>query len=139
MSEKQISLEIVNPEKIVYSADVYSVTVPGSGGSLGILPDHAALVTSLDVGIVEIKTGKNDGKCTKVFIAGGFLEVIENKVVILASVAELACDIDVERAKRARERAEERLSRRGDGEIDVARAEYALKKALARINAVSEI
>ena len=135
MSEKQISLEIVNPEKIVYTAEMYSLVVPGANGLLGILPDHAPLVTRLDVGEIDMKDSK--GNIVKAFIGGGFMEVMNNKAVVLATVAEMAGDIDVERAKKAKQRAEERLAHRGEGEVDVARAEYALRKALARIHTVS--
>ncbi|SMB88224.1 ATP synthase F1 subcomplex epsilon subunit [Desulfonispora thiosulfatigenes DSM 11270] len=128
MSEKVLKLEIVTPEKKVLSKDIESLIVPGVEGYLGILPNHAPLVAGLKVGAISYKEA---GKTEQVAVSGGFLEVAKNQATILASTAEFAKDIDVERAKEAKHRAEERLKQKDN--IDVHRAELALARALARL------
>lgn len=121
-------LEIVTPERKVFEQDVDMVVVKGVAGELGILPNHVPFVTPLKIAPVKAKIG-NEEK----FIAvhGGFMEVRKDKVTILAEIAELPEEIDVERARRARERAERRL--KSKEEIDFRRAEIALQKALNRL------
>lgn len=130
MSDNRISLDIVTPEKIVFSADVYYFHIPTTSGTIGVYPRHAAIVTGLDVGELSIDDG--NGNTEVLFIGGGFLEVGGNKAVVLAKSAERREDIDVERAERAKQRAEERLAARAE-DLDVARAELALKRAVQRI------
>ena len=130
MSDRQISLEIVTPEKIVYSADVTSIYAPATLGGIGILPGHTALVTGLTVGQLRITPA--GGSEEHLFVSGGFLEINKDKAVILAKSAEKREEIDVERAQKAKVRAEERLNNRADG-LDVARAEAALKRAITRL------
>lgn len=129
-----VLLEIVTPERIVYSEPVNMVSVSGAEGELGILPNHIPLVTPLRVAPVRIKS---DGK-EEAYIAvgGGFLEVRKDKITILAETAELPEEIDVDRARAAKERAEKRLQSRME-EIDFRRAEIALQKAMTRLD-VSE-
>ena len=98
MSDNRISLDIVTPEKNVFSADVYSFHIPTTSGSIGVYPKHAALVTGLDVGELAIDDG--NGNREILFIGGGFLEVAQNKAVVLAKCSERSCDIDVERAEK---------------------------------------
>ena len=130
MSDNRISLDIVTPEKNVFSADVYYFHIPTTSGTIGVYPRHAAIVTGLDVGELSIDDG--NGNTEILFIGGGFLEVGGNKAVVLAKSAERREDIDVERAERAKQRAEERLAARAE-DLDVARAELALKRAVQRI------
>lgn len=130
MTDKRIALDIVTPEKNVYSADVYYIHIPTTSGSIGIYPGHTAIVTGLDVG--ELKIDDGQGNIQYMFLGGGFLEVGADKAVVLAKTAERKEDIDVARAERAKARAEERLANRSD-DLDVARAEYALKRAIQRI------
>lgn len=130
MSDNRISLDIVTPEKNVFSADVYSFHIPTTSGSIGVYPKHAALVTGLDIGELTIDDG--NGNREVLFIGGGFLEVAQNKAVVLAKCSEKGCDIDLERAERAKERAEKRLAERAE-DLDAARAELALKRAVQRI------
>lgn len=130
MSDKHISLEIVTPEKVVYSADVTSIFAPAIMGGIGILPDHIPIVTGLDIG--KLRVNPIGGEEVLLFIGGGFLEVKKNKAVILAKSAETSDEIDVERAQEAKHRAEERLQSRAEG-LDVARAEAALKRAITRL------
>ncbi|OEF99828.1 F0F1 ATP synthase subunit epsilon [Vulcanibacillus modesticaldus] len=125
-----IRLEIVTPERKVYSEDVDMIIVKGELGELGILPKHAPLVTPLVISAVRIK---KDGKEQLIAISGGFLEVSSDKAVILAETAELPEEIDINRALAAKERAEQRLSNSGAEEYDFKRAQLALQRALNRI------
>lgn len=127
MSELQ--LDIVTPDKKLVSEVVNYVSCPGVAGEFGVLKDHVALLSALKVGALRYD---KDGKQQYVFIAGGFADVSNNVVTILADAAELAEDIDTERAKAAQKRAEERLAKRD--EIDAVRAEASLQRALVRLN-----
>lgn len=137
MAEKEkvdrgpLNLEVVTPERVVLSTTVSSVVVPGALGYLGILPGHAPLVTPLVPGVV---TYRQNAEEKKLAVSGGFLEVADDRVILMADTAERAEEIDVERARRAKERAEKRLKERPPG-LDVARAEGALKRAIARLKA----
>jgi len=131
MAEKSIKFEVVTPERIVLADDIESVIVPAALGYLGVLPNHAPLVTALDIGVIKYK---KEGKTKKMAISGGFMEVIDNKVVVLAGTAEPGDKIDLARAEQAKERAKRRLAERSP-DLDVARAELALKRALSRIKA----
>ena len=124
-------LEIVTPDRLVYSEQVNGLTVRGVEGELGILPGHIPFVTPLQVAPVYVKIGKEQ---TPFAVQGGFVEVRKEKVVILAESAERAGEIDVERAEAARERAEARLKAKGrQDEVDHRRAELALQRAMNRI------
>jgi F-type H+-transporting ATPase subunit epsilon len=131
--EKLQRLEVVTPERKVYSEDVRFVVVPGSEGELGFLPDHAPLVSALKIGLVRVH---KDGKVLKIAVSGGFVEVRNSRVTILANAAEREDQIDVARAEAAKQRAEQRLAA-GGPDIDIARAEAALKRALNRLKAIS--
>ncbi|GAB6179328.1 F0F1 ATP synthase subunit epsilon [Desulfotomaculum defluvii] len=124
-------LDIVTPEKVVFSEEIDFIVAPGVDGELGILPEHAPLVTALKVGSLRVQ---QNGKFFKVAVSGGFMEVKNSRVVVLADTAERADQIDVERAQAAKQRAEQRLGNKS-AEIDVARAEIALQKAINRIKA----
>ncbi|MCL5290639.1 MAG: F0F1 ATP synthase subunit epsilon [Firmicutes bacterium] len=132
MSEKTQRLEIVTPEKKVFSENVDFLVAPGSDGELGILPEHAPLITSLNIGIMRVE---QEGKKFKVVVTGGFMEVRNSKVTVLASSAERAESIDAARAEEAKRRAEERLAAKPP-DIDIMRAELALKRALMRLKAL---
>jgi len=134
MSDKAYRLEIVTPQRKVFSEDVSFLVAPGVEGELGILANHAPLITSLDIGIMRIQ---QDSSTIKVVVTGGFMEVRNNRVTVLANAAERAEEIDVARARAAKERAEERLARRTP-DIDVLRAELALKRALMRLKAAGQ-
>lgn len=126
-----LRLEIVTPERKVYEEDVNMVVVKGVAGELGILPNHIPLVTPLKIAPIKAKKG---GKDEFVAVHGGFMEVRKDKVVILAEAAELGRDIDVIRAREAKERAERRLADKA-ADLDHKRAELALQRALNRIHA----
>jgi F-type H+-transporting ATPase subunit epsilon len=123
----KMQLDIVTPERKVYSKDVEMVITRAANGDIGILPYHAPLVSPLHVTVVRVK---NEGREERIAISGGFLEVRPSGVTILAETAELSSDIDVNRAEAAESRAKERLAEH-DG--DLARAELALKRAVNRL------
>jgi F-type H+-transporting ATPase subunit epsilon len=131
LAEKAIKLEVVTPERLLFQEEVDSLVVPATEGYLGVLPNHAPLITGLDIGVV---TYRKEGKDYKVAISGGFLEVNDNRAVILADTAEIGTEIDRVRAEEAVERARERLTNRPE-DLDIMRAELALKRALARLKA----
>ncbi|OGR12980.1 MAG: ATP synthase F1 subunit epsilon, partial [Desulfobacula sp. GWF2_41_7] len=118
------------PQKSVVSEEVEIVVAPGSEGEFGALKGHTTFLTSLKLGTLRYKDSA--GKERYVFINGGFAEVLPTKVTILAESAERRKDIDVERAVKAKERAEKRLASRSP-ETDLVRAEAALRRALHRI------
>jgi F-type H+-transporting ATPase subunit epsilon len=127
----EIKLEIITPEKVIFEDTVDSVTVPGTKGGFQVLKDHAPLMSTFEIGVINVK--KNED--TKYFTtAGGTIEVLNNKVLILADSMELTGDIDLDRAELAKKRAEERLVRKKEIEIDTVRAELALKRAINRIS-----
>ena len=132
MSEKTQRLEIVTPEKKVFSEDVSFLVAPGTDGELGIMPEHAPLITALNIGLLRVE---QEGKKFKVVLTGGFMEVRNNKVTVLADTAERTESIDAARAEAAKRRAEERLASKSP-DIDVVRAEMALKRALVRLKAL---
>lgn len=124
-------VEIVTPERKVYSEQANMVVVTGVEGQLGIMANHIPLVTPLRIAPVTIK---RDGGSDEIAVNGGFIEVRKDKVVILAESAELAEDINVERAEAAKQRAEQRLGIAKSDEIDFRRAELALQRAMNRLN-----
>lgn len=125
-------LEIITAERQVYADDVDSLQAPGIEGYLGILPHHAPLMTMLRPGEMVIRKG---GQEEYLAITGGFLEVLNNKVTILADACERSEEIDEERARKAMERARERLSMRG-ADVDLERALATLQRAEARLKIV---
>jgi len=127
----KMTVEVVTPERVVYSGQAEMVIARGVQGDLGILPNHMPLVSPLKTAPVRIKT--EGEKEVKMAVSGGFMEVRGDKVTILAETAELPGDIDVERAKAAKERAEKRLAEKY-AELDVQRAERALQRAMARLD-----
>jgi F-type H+-transporting ATPase subunit epsilon len=125
-----ILLEIVTPERLAYSGEVDSVQVPGSEGEMGILPHHAPLVSMLGIGELLIRTGGGE----EVFaIAGGFVQVRPDKVVVMAETADMASEIDLERAQEARREAERAIETGYHEPADLAVARAQLQQALLRI------
>lgn len=125
-----LQLEIVTPEKKVVETAAEEVQIPGKNGYLGILPGHAPLITELAVGEVTYRENATEQHLA---VAWGFAEVLPNKVTILAETAERPAEIDVERARKAKERAEQRLTS-GDPNVDVERSLNALHRAEARLD-----
>jgi F-type H+-transporting ATPase subunit epsilon len=123
-------LEIVTPEKLAYRDQVDEVLVPSADGQLGILPHHTPLITTLGVGELRIRKGATEEFFA---IAGGFLQVRPDKVVVMAETADIASEIDLVRAQQARRDAEAALSSAYVEPADVASARAALDRALVRI------
>jgi len=133
----KLQLEIVTPDRALAREEVDEVVVPGSEGELGILPGHTPLLATLKVGEIWYRQG---GEKHYLAVAFGFVEVLPDRVTILAQVAERPQDIDVERAERAKRRAEERLAQTatsGDGALDFERARVAMMKSLIRLQVAS--
>jgi len=127
-----IRLDIVTAERVVFSEEVDVVVAPGIEGQLGILPHHAPLMTTLQPGELRVRQG---GEEFSLAISGGFLEVRPDRVIVLADAAERAEEIDISRAEEAKRRAEERL-KQPIPEVDHARVEASLRRALARLEVV---
>ena len=127
-------LEIVTPEKMVVKDAAEEIQIPGKNGYLGILPGHAPLITELAVG--EISYCENASEL-RLAVAWGFAEVLPDKVTILAETAERPSEIDVDRARKAKERAEQRLAS-GDATVDVDRALDALHRAETRLEVAAK-
>ena len=125
-----IKLEIVTPERLVFDETVDGVTLPGSEGELGVLPHHAPLVSTLGVGELRIREGANEEWFA---IVGGFVQVRPDKVVVMAETADLAAEIDLEKAQEARREAERALETGYSEGADLSAARAALQTALMRI------
>lgn len=130
----RLSLELATPQRFIVSEEADEVVVPGSEGYFGVLPGHAGLLTTLGVGALAYRRGRDEFHFA---VAGGFCEVRNDKVVVLADTAERPDEIDRGRAERAKERAERRLAGRGQEEIDYTRAMCALARALTRLQVAS--
>ncbi len=127
-------LEIVTPSRLLVKDAAEEAQIPGVSGYLGILPGHAPLITELGVGEI---TYKASGATHTLSVAWGFMEVLPDKVTILAEAAEHPQEIDVERAQKAKGRAEQRL-KSNDLQVDYTRAEDALQRADTRLNVAKE-
>jgi F-type H+-transporting ATPase subunit epsilon len=129
----QLQLRIVTPERLVVEDAALQVQIPAKNGEIGVLPGHAPLITELAVGEIAYRPAKNGGGTKHLAVAWGFAEVLPDRVTILAETAERAEDIDVVRAERARDRAEQRLNKPGSEEVDFQRCQVALQRALVRL------
>lgn len=131
---KKFRVSIVTPEKTAFEAEAVSVTLPGTEGYLGVWADHAPLVTALVPGVVTVREQERGAAGDAKFLAvsAGFVEVARNEVTVLSDTCELAGEIDINRAKRALERAEKRL-REHDLGTDLERARAAAERAEARL------
>jgi F-type H+-transporting ATPase subunit epsilon len=131
MAERTFKLEVITPDRKVLSDDtMVSVTLPGVEGYLGVLANHAALMTALGVGELDIR--RADGSTDAMAVCGGFVEVLDNKVTVLSDSAELVSEIDLTRAQEAVRRAEERIAAHAP-DIDMDRAQAAMIRAINRI------
>jgi len=129
---RTIRLDIVSPEKIVYSADVNMVIARTTGGDIGVLPGHTPLIAGLQIWPLRLLTDEGE---QQISVCSGFIDVQPEKITVLAACAELPEEIDVTRAEAAKVRAEARLkgAKEPREAIDTARAEAALKRALLRL------
>ena len=128
---KEFELEIVTPAKVCYTGKVQTVTVPGTAGEFQVLLNHAPLLSTFEIGIIKVSENPDAPNLTFA-TSGGTIDVIQNKVLILASSAEKPEDIDVARAENSADRARARL-RESAKEIDLIRAEASLQRALNRL------
>jgi F-type H+-transporting ATPase subunit epsilon len=127
-----LRLEFVTPERAIAHEDVDEVQLPGEEGYFGVLPGHAPLLAALQTGEMWYRRG---GEKHYAFVAGGFAEVLPDRVSILAQVAERAEDIDLQRAEASKRRAEERLAKAAAiSEVDLERARIALLRAVTRLD-----
>jgi len=126
----KFKLDIVTPERLVYSEDVDVVTIPTIEGEIGILANHTPIVSVIASGELKIK---KDGEVNYIAITGGFVQFMKNKATILADAAERADEIDIERAEKARARAKKLLSEKQVDKIAQADAIAALQRSLIRI------
>ena len=129
-----IKLEIVTPAVKKYSGEIEYLKAPAIDGQIGILPGHAPLVTALKIGLLELRKGEER---LVIPISEGFMEVTPDNINVVVRTAELPDEIDVERARRAKERAEKRLNGKDSqsAHFDYVRARAALERALARLKA----
>jgi len=125
-----LQLEIVTPERQAYADEVDAVFCPGVEGELGVLPHHAPLLSTLGIGELRIRKG---GQEEYFAIAGGFLQVRPDKVVVMAELADLSSEIDLESAEEARREAERAIQQGFEEPADLARARAAMERALVRI------
>jgi len=130
-----IQLVIVTPERQILKETVSEVTLPGADGYLGVLPGHAPLITEIGIGELTYRT--TGGQAGLLAVIRGFAEVLPDRVSVLAETAELAGEIDLPRAQAALKRAEERIAKGGEN-LDWDRATLALQRALVRIQVVSK-
>lgn len=130
-----IKLDVVSAERLVFSDEVDMVLAPGTLGQLGILPHHAPLMTMLEAGELLIRKG---GTEIPLVVTGGFMEVLPDKITVLADAAERVEEIDAARAEEARQRAKALLGKAAP-EIDLARAVAALRRSETRIRAVERL
>lgn len=129
----KILLEVVTPDKQLLNKEVDAVVATGVDGEFGVLYGHVPFLASLSIGELRFRDGNQTEFAA---ISGGFAEVTGKKITVLAEAAELAREIDVDRAKRARERAEQRMDQAAQEQLDYTRAEAALKRSMLRMRVV---
>lgn len=131
-NDKKIQLKIATPERIIFQEEADQITLPTQEGEITILPNHRALITNLSPGIIELRV---DSESLELAVSGGFLEIHDNQLTVLADTAERAEEIDIERAEQAKQRAEERKQqvRRGYDEEQYASVISRIEKNLVRL------
>lgn len=134
--ETEIQLEVVAPDKTLLTVTVDSVTVPGMDGDFSVLPGHTPFLAALRN---DVMTTRSNNSTKRYAINGGYAEVRDDKVIVLTQTVEAADEIDVERAKKSRERAESRLHGEEGPHIDMRRAELALHRAAVRLQATGQL
>jgi len=137
MPQKTIKFEIVTPERVVLKLNALQVTVPTTSGEITILPDHIPLVSILKPGVIEVK--REDNVIEVMSVSDGFIEVLRDKIVILADTAERAEELDMEVIKAAHERAEEmKKNAAAIDDIEFAEVSASIERELARLRAVNQ-
>jgi F-type H+-transporting ATPase subunit epsilon len=130
MADETLELDIVSPERLLVTEKVDQVNIPGSEGDMGILPNHAPIISTLRPGSLSYQIGE---KSISLVVTGGFVEVADNKVIVLASTAEFTNEIDNERALSSKVKAEESLAKAKLSEPDFEEAQLRLFRATARL------
>ena len=130
MADRFVQVEIVTPRRVAFKGDVTSISVPGASGGFQVLHNHAPLLAALTIGMVKLHEA--DGTERRFAVSGGFVEVRENKVVMLADAAERTDEIDRDRAVAARDRAEKRLAEKKP-DLDFERAKLSFSRAVNRL------
>lgn len=128
---KELNVEIITPSKSAFNGKVKSISLPGTLGNFQVLFNHAPLLSTFEIG--KIKIVGLDDKETEFATSGGTVEVLSNKILVLADSFESKEEIDIERAEKSLQRAKERMANRNKEKIDEARAEASLKRAINRI------
>lgn len=136
MADKAFKLEIVTPKRTVFNGDVISFSAPGVLGGFQVLKNHAPLLSNIAIG--EVKLVDGSGQESRYATSGGFVEVHENKVMMLAETAERSDEIDVGRAEASRDRARKRLAEK-NAETDLDRARLALFRAMNRLKVADQL
>jgi F-type H+-transporting ATPase subunit epsilon len=131
----EIELQVVTPQRHVLQETVQYIEMPGKDGYLGVLPGHAPLLTELGIGIL---TYQKDGQSRFLTIAHGYSEVLPDRVIVLAEISEKAEEIDVDRTRAARDRAQSQLSKTPAGDPEWQAVSFALERALVRLQAASK-
>ena len=134
MADK-VRLRLVTPSRLLLDEEVDEVTAPGVLGEFGVLPKHISFLTLLEVGEMVYKQG---GERHQLAVGGGYAEVLDDEMTVLANAAEYADEIDIERARKARERAEKRMAELSREDKDFAAADAALRRALVRLSIASK-
>ncbi len=129
MAEK-VLLKLVTPSRLLLEQEVDEVTVPGALGEMGVLPNHITFLTTRDIGEMSFKAGADR---VRLALGGGYAEVLNNEMTVLANAAEYAVEIDVERAQSARERAEKNMEELNPEDQEFIATQAALRRALVRI------
>jgi F-type H+-transporting ATPase subunit epsilon len=135
MADQKLELNIVTPERLMVADKVDQVNVPGSEGDLGILYDHSPLLTAMRSGPLSYE---KNGEVVSLIVSGGYLEVTDNRVTVLAETAEFSHEVDRERAERARIEAEKTLENTDISEDEFSQAQLKLFRAMARLDHSSE-
>ncbi|MBS3946509.1 MAG: ATP synthase F1 subunit epsilon [Melioribacter sp.] len=133
---KELNIEIITPSKSAYSGKVKSISLPGTLGNFQVLFNHAPLLSTFEIGKIKI-VGLDDIE-TEYATSGGTVEVLTNKILVLADSFESKEDIDIERAERSLQRAKDRIANRNKEKIDEIRAEASLRRAVNRLKFVHE-
>ena len=131
MSQGELQVRVLSPERIIFRGTVKALGLPGELGYMTILPGHTVMVAELGIGALALETGTTTAE--KLFVSGGFVDVSRDAVTVLANVIEKPAEINVERAKKALARADERLTPSKTKELDVPRALSAKKRAQQRL------
>ena len=135
MSQKTLELDIVTPERLLVTEQVDQVNIPGIDGDMGILASHAPIISTLRPGSLSYEM---DGETITLFVSGGFMEVAENRVIILAESAEFSNEIDKQRALASKEKAEKALADTKLSDVDFEEAQLSLFRAMARLDQVDK-